>query len=146
MARPTLYNSKFCEQLIKHMSRGLSFESFGGAIGVSRRVLYDWEKQHPEFLHAKEVGHAKSLLKWELAGIRGCFVNKVKDQDARSGYRVEKTPIIPAIWKINMKNRFAWAEKVETEVTLNPLEELSEVDLDRRIAILTGKLGNGPGK
>jgi hypothetical protein len=68
MGRPTLYRPEYCQMLIDHMSSGLSFESFGGRIDVARRTLYEWEKAFPEFLHAKEVGQAKSQLWWEEVG------------------------------------------------------------------------------
>jgi hypothetical protein len=47
------------------MSGGNSFESFAAVVGTCRRTLYDWEKRHPEFLHAKERGADGSLLFWE---------------------------------------------------------------------------------
>ena len=60
VGRPTEYKEEFCQMLIDHMSEGYSFESFGGIVGVSERVLYDWEKKFPEFLHSKPNMKASS--------------------------------------------------------------------------------------
>lgn len=51
------------------MKSGLSFESFGPRVGVYRATLYNWCKEHPEFLDAKNVGRDWSLLFWEQMGI-----------------------------------------------------------------------------
>jgi DNA-binding transcriptional regulator YiaG len=42
--RPTKYKRDYCAMLISHLKDGLSFESFGGVLGVSKQTLYDWEK------------------------------------------------------------------------------------------------------
>lgn len=145
MARPTSYKREYCDLLIKHMAKGLSFESFAGRVGVSRRVLYDWLDSHEEFLHAKEIGIEKSLLKWEIAGVRGHFVEKVRDEESHSGYRTDKLQIIPSVWIFNMKNRFGWRDrqKDETEVVVNNLSSLTDAELDQRIKQLESKLGKG---
>jgi hypothetical protein len=56
VGRPTAYRPEYCEQLIAWMKKPRSYESFASTIGVCREVLYDWEKKHPEFLHAKRQG------------------------------------------------------------------------------------------
>lgn len=61
------YKKEFCQQLITHLSKGKSFESFGGTAGVTRKCLYEWVDKYPEFAHAKEVGELKSLNHWEEA-------------------------------------------------------------------------------
>lgn len=141
MARPTIYSKAFCEKLINHMAKGLSFESFAGAISVSRRVLYDWEIKYPEFLHAKEIGTEKSRIFWEKAGIQGAFAQKVKDPNTDRGYRIQKTPIIPSVWIFNMKNRFQWRDRQpdESEVVVNNLVGKSDSELDARIKELMSK-------
>lgn len=112
--RPTEYKEEFCEMLIEHMSEGYSFESFGGVIGVSERVLYDWEKKFPEFLHSKEIGTQKSMIWWEKIGRMG-MINEIPFFNDR-------------IWRLNMINRFRskWSDgtknenndKVKTEIVV----------------------------
>ncbi len=64
--RPTLYKPEYCQMLVDHMEQGLSFESFGAICNASRATLYNWAKEHPEFLDAQEVGKRKLLYFWEL--------------------------------------------------------------------------------
>lgn len=71
IGRPTIYNDKLCEMLIRHMKEGFSFTSFAGVAGVSRRTLYDWCRYHPEFLEAYESGYAAALLFHEKQLLKG---------------------------------------------------------------------------
>lgn len=102
--RPTKYDPKYCEMLIEHMGQGMSFESFAGLIGVTRKLLYDWEKAHPSFLHAKRLGTDKSLCWWESQGQRGLWSTK-------DGPNLNTTNFI---WQ--MKNRFGWKDKSDAEI------------------------------
>jgi hypothetical protein len=80
MAYPSQYKDEYPDLLIEHMGKeGLSFESFGGKIGVS----YGTE--------AKGIGELASLLYWEERG--------------RDGINREhfKAPV----WIYTMKARFA---------------------------------------
>lgn len=56
VGRPTDYKPEYCELLIAWMKKPRSYESFGSQVGVCRETLYDWEKKHPQFLHAKRQG------------------------------------------------------------------------------------------
>lgn len=75
VGRPSDYRPEFCEALIEHMSKGLSFESFAADLSVNRRTLYGWLQKYPEFLHAKEEGEFRGLAFWEKAGVNGAFGN-----------------------------------------------------------------------
>jgi hypothetical protein len=88
--------------LISHMSEGLSFEAFGGVVGVCAKTLYNWEDSRPEFLQAKKVGESMSRLYWEKVGRDGLYNECIKDGD---GMTVTKS-INATIWIFNMKNRF----------------------------------------
>src|SRR5476649_1796084 len=72
--RPTLYRREFCSQIVEAMATGLSAEAAAAEIGVSARSLFNWQRQHPEFLQAIQEGRQKCLLWWEqraLAMARG---------------------------------------------------------------------------
>jgi len=103
VGRPTDYKPEYCQMLIDHMGEGYSFESFGGVISVSERVLYDWEKAHPEFLHSKEIGIQKSMVWWEQIGRSG-MINEIPFFNDR-------------IWRLNMINRFRskWSDGTKNE-------------------------------
>ncbi len=66
--RPSKYKPEYCDMLIEHRRKiGRSYESFAAVIGVSRAVLYVWEKEYPEFLDAKKRARDVSLLTFEEA-------------------------------------------------------------------------------
>lgn len=106
--RPTKYKPEFCEMLIKHMTRGLSFESFAGQCDTHFDSLYEWCKKYPEFSEAKKIGTAKSREVWEMIGINGA-VGKIK------GFNV-------VAWIFNMKNRFGWRDQPDIELTDDDLQ------------------------
>jgi len=99
---PTKYKPEYCQALLDHMGEGLSYGSFAGVLKVHRDTLYEWEKKHSEWKHAKEVGESMSLLQWERTGIKGV-------RGLIQGFSV-------AGWIYNMKNRFGWRDKQKDEV------------------------------
>ena len=103
VGRPTKYKPEYCSMLIEHMSEGYSFESFGGTIDVSERILYEWEKKYPEFLHSKNIGVQKSMMWWEKIGRKG-MMNEIPFFNDR-------------IWRLNMINRFRskWSDGTKNE-------------------------------
>lgn len=108
--RPTKYREEYDEILIDHMSKGLSFESFGAVVDVYKEALYEWVKKHPSFANAKKTGSLKSQLFWEKIGISGT-VGKINGFNNGS-------------WIFNMKNRFNWADKHEVNQTGNSKIEI----------------------
>lgn len=76
LGAPTLYKPEYCDQLIDHMKSGYSFESFAAIIDVVRATLYNWTKDFPEFLDAKNRGVDHSLLFFEKNSI-GIATGKV---------------------------------------------------------------------
>lgn len=123
--QPTKYKPEYCQKLIDHMAKGLSFESFAAECEVHFDSLYEWVKKNPEFSEAKKVGTAQSLRFWEGVGMAGVM------GDLRN-FNV-------AGWIFNMKNRFKWTDKVEVsgQTTVKPFI----VDLgDRKIALGTKEI------
>lgn len=114
MGRPTKYKKEYCEKLIVHMSKGLSFESFAADCQCDRDTLYAWAKSHKAFSDAKKEGTALCEKRWEEIGMAG-MAGKIKGFNA-------------AVWIFNMKNRFHWRDKRE-DVTppQEPPEKLKEL-------------------
>ena len=50
--RPTDYRPEYCERVIELGKLGKSHAQIASELNCSRRVLYDWQAAHPEFLHA----------------------------------------------------------------------------------------------
>jgi hypothetical protein len=63
--RPTLYRREMCDQLVDAMAKGLTAEAAAARIGISARSLFNWQKEHPEFLQAIQEGRQRSQLWWE---------------------------------------------------------------------------------
>jgi hypothetical protein len=67
--RPTLYDPKYCDEVKAFMAQGYSIAGFAGHVGVSRQTVYDWGKDHPEFLDALNQARAASARWWETTAI-----------------------------------------------------------------------------
>jgi hypothetical protein len=92
MAYPSQYKDEYPDLLIEHMGKeGLSFESFGGKIGVSYGTLYRWVREKSDFAEAKGIGELASLLYWEERGRDGIIREHFK----------------APVWIYTMKARFA---------------------------------------
>jgi hypothetical protein len=63
--KPTPFRQEWCDQLIKHMGEGNSFESFGAITLTGKSKLYEWLHEYPEFMEAKQKGLSLSLRFWE---------------------------------------------------------------------------------
>ena len=120
--RPSKYKPEYCEMLLDHCAKGLSFAAFAGLIGVNIDTISEWAKVHDEFSVAKKDGLAKSRLFWEEMGI-----------DAANG-KIEHFKAVP--WVMTMKNCHGYRDKTEVvtrDENKNP-EDMSEDELDERIA------------
>ena len=67
--RPTRYSKEISDALVKAMATGLSLEAAAASIGISPRVVFDWQNRHPEFLQAVQEGRQQALLFWERKAI-----------------------------------------------------------------------------
>ncbi len=120
MGRPSEFKPEYCEMLIEHMSKGLSFEAFAGVIGVCKKTLYNWADTIPQFLHAKERAYGKCMLWWEQAGIDGLWtMSERSGKDSYSSKSLNST-----VWALNMKNRFKWRDKHEDEEVKTVLQPI----------------------
>jgi DNA-binding XRE family transcriptional regulator len=90
MAYPSSYKEEYCDQLIEHMRKGLSYEAFAGVIGVSNKTIHTWEGKHPEWKEAKGIGFNACRIFWEKLGV-----------DLATGGKGNAT-----VWIANMNNRF----------------------------------------
>ena len=55
--------------IIEAMATGLSAEAAAAKIGISARSLFNWQKEHPEFLQSVQEGRHRSLLWWETRAL-----------------------------------------------------------------------------
>lgn len=128
--RPSLYESEYATMLVDHMAEGLSFESFGGRISVSRATLYTWLDLHPDFLDAKSIGESKSREWWERKGQEGLFAETIREKGPDGTTTTVTRSINASIWVFSMKNRFKWRDK-------QPDEESEDISKDERYPSMT---------
>lgn len=121
--RPTKYKEEYCDLLVKHMSEGLSLESFAGLIGHHKQTIYEWIRDHKSFGDAFGRGKSLSLLYWEKLGRDHIYLPHQGGTFSSSMYT------------LNMCNRFGWRsgnfeiketnpdEKFKDEHELNTLND-----------------------
>lgn len=65
VGRPSKYQKKYCDLVIEIMREGKSLVAVAAEIGVSRKILNDWQVRYPDFREACDVGKALSQAWWE---------------------------------------------------------------------------------
>lgn len=94
---PTTYRPEYCAQLIELMKQGYTFEAFASDVECSASTLYNWAREHPEFLEAKALGESYSRKFFEGVGL-GLMTGR------QSGNIVA--------WIFMMKNRYGWGREL----------------------------------
>ena len=111
-----VYEERYCDMLVEHMGRGLSYETFSAKINTHRQTLYDWEDRYDAWLYAKKRGAEASQLMWESIGVAQAVGDKKRGKGS-----------VPT-WIFNMKNRFNWADRNETNISSDGLS----IKIDRK--------------
>ena len=62
MRKKVVFKKGYCEKLRKHLSKGKSYTSFASIVGANRNTLFNWERSHPDWKIAKDLGKAQ----WEV--------------------------------------------------------------------------------
>lgn len=101
VGRPTKYNPKYCDTVIKEMSEGASLTEVAGELGICKDTLYQWQKEHSEFSDAIKKGVQLSEQWWQKVGRKSLW-------DKEFNYTG---------WYMNMKNRFGWTDKQNVQHT-----------------------------
>lgn len=65
LGRKSLYLERYCEDLITHCAKGLTFDSFGATINVTTKTLYEWCKRYEDFSDARDIARSKNRLYYE---------------------------------------------------------------------------------
>ena len=113
VGRPTDYDVKYCDQVIKWMSKGYSIDSFAGKIGVARATIYNWMKEYPEFLDTIKRGHALAILFWEKVANEATLGKK------------NRTNVNPTLLIFQLKNRLGWIDRLDV-TKRTPIEKMME--------------------
>jgi transposase len=107
VGRPSLYDPKYCEEVIALGKIGKSSEAIGAILGVGTATLYRWRDEFPEFREALELAKEFELHWWEDIAQTHMIENKESDK------------INASIWSRSMAARFPkkYRESVKQEIT-----------------------------
>lgn len=104
--RPSKYEEHFPDRVIELMTDGAGKEEVGADLGISMPTLYEWANPESpyfkeEFSKAIKLGEQLCIAWWMRKG-REAAAGKVENFNATA-------------WVFNMKNRWGWKDKTETE-------------------------------
>jgi transposase-like protein len=107
VGRPSLYDPKYCAEVIVLGKIGKSVEAIGAILGVGTKTLYNWRDQHEDFLHALDMAKEFEMQWWEDIAQTHMIENKESDK------------INATIWSRSMAARFPkkYREQVKQEIT-----------------------------
>jgi transposase len=107
VGRPSLYDPKYCEEVIALGKIGKSVEQIASRLGFSLRTMYEWREVHEEFSHALSEAKEHEQAWWEDQA--DSYMVETKD-----GPRLNAT-----IWSRSMAARFPkkYREQVKQEIT-----------------------------
>lgn len=128
----TPYDPGYCELLIKHMSEGYSFETFGAHVNCSKDTLYRWRDEHPEFCEAKKQGESKARHWWEEKGAEGAC-GLIPNFNA-------------SVWIFSMKNKFGYRDTIDANIKSHHTERKELAIEDKSQEIVTRLLSFMEGK
>jgi transposase len=107
VGRPSLYDPKYCEEVIALGRIGKSVEQIAANLNLSLRVLYAWRDKHEEFMHAMEYAKELEQAWWEEQAQAYMVENKESDR------------LNASLWSRSMAARFPkkYRESTKTEIT-----------------------------
>lgn len=118
------YDPDFCHELIEHMAKGYSFDSFAGTAQVTVTTLKRWREKYVDFADAAEIGWAKRLQYWETVGLRLAATGKGN----------------ASAWTRVMESQFGWGRQLQLPGPDGQIEDelrrLTDDELNARIAEL----------
>ena len=100
---PSQYNPNLCEKVIPLLKEGASIEEIGLELNIGYSTIYEYMEKFPDFAEAIKKGREFSKGWWLREGRKS-----LRDKD-----------FSPTLWYMNMKNRFGWTDKQESNINAN---------------------------
>ena len=104
--RPSLYDPKYCDDVLTFGAEGKSLAWMAAEFGVSKPTMYAWQEEHPEFLYAMTRARALAQRWWEDIGQNHIVMHK------------DDGVFNASAWSRSMAARFPddWREKTEATI------------------------------
>jgi len=105
------YKPEYCQKLIEHLRTGLSIQTFGGTVMVTRSTVYKWIDEIPEFKESYEIGLQLAQDFFEKR-----LVAKVSGQDIK-GIDAKKIDSQALLFALKTRFHESYSEKSEVKNT-----------------------------
>lgn len=99
VGRPSVYDSEVCERAKELMKQGASLIEVAYHLHIARSTLHEWRNTYPEFSDAIKAGIDDS---------EGWWMTKGREN-------IENKEFNSTLWYMNMKNRFKWKDKQDSD-------------------------------
>jgi len=126
MNRTIKYMTIYGPLVIFHCSKGLSFQSFAGCVGVLPKTVDDWIEKYPEFAACVEIAQSRLRLEWD----------KIILKSAKGHSKGNAASIIFAL-----KNYFPKHFKDKQDETKGGLTIIVDTGIKRKARVVDGQDG-----
>ena len=126
VGRPSKYNPKYCEDVIRMGSEGYSVLEMAAEIGVKRDTLEtNWPAAHPEFLEAFTHAMGLSQAWWERQGRLSLHADKFQ----AALYSRSMSARFPKDWRETKEQRITGADggAVQVEEVKKKKEKITSI-------------------
>jgi hypothetical protein len=129
------YDPKYCVEVYKYMSGGMSETQAIAALGHSRSTFYRWKKEYPEFKEALDKGKVQFDARHEELGVQGMM--KTMDIDYQ-------------FWRDLGKYRNGWTEKTgpgitnNTQINIDQMNVLNDLSNQELLMLIKSQIEQNP--
>jgi len=116
---PTHYRPEYCQVAIDCGKEGKSIAQIGLACGVAKGTIYNWMRQHPEFLNAMKDAVSFAQAWYEDAGQKGLTADKFN------------SAIYNKIVSCRFRDDYSDASTVYTKTIESKTDEVPETQVDK---------------
>jgi hypothetical protein len=91
IGRPSEYDPKYCDMLIRHCEQGLTIETFAASIDRHRSVVNRWANANEDFREAMDIAKDKHRLFYERIVANSALCGDELGRSKSATWMLEKT-------------------------------------------------------
>ncbi|GMO64447.1 MAG: hypothetical protein Ta2A_11990 [Treponemataceae bacterium] len=111
----TKYKKKYCQEAVDFLAQGKNITQLCAHFLVSEKTIYNWCKEHDEFLQSVQLGEKLSAAHWV----------DYADKIAKGLYSSSDAKPIYQILALTLKNKGGYVEKIEQKISGEVTQHLS---------------------